>query len=130
MMSEPGKSRVLIVDDQSAIREELAYALQYEGYQTVEAADGATGLVEVEKGGIDAVLLDIKMPGMDGLEVLGKLRESNPEIPVIMITGASSGVCNSARNLRRLLSSSAAGAKCAGSTPLPMASITPPRQRP
>ncbi|MDP6930264.1 MAG: sigma-54 dependent transcriptional regulator [Planctomycetota bacterium] len=87
MMSEAGKSHVLIVDDQSAIREELAYALRYEGHEATEAADGVAGLAEVEKGGIDAVLLDIKMPGMDGLEVLSKLRESHPEIPVIMITG-------------------------------------------
>ena len=81
------KPRILIVDDQAALREELAYALKYEGYDAVEAANGETALAEIGQGEFHAVLLDIKMPGMDGLQVLARLREDHPDLPVIMISG-------------------------------------------
>lgn len=81
------KPRILIVDDQAAIREELAYALNYEGYEAVEARDGDAALEEIGKREFQAVLLDIKMPGMDGMQVLAKLREDQPGLPVIMISG-------------------------------------------
>ncbi|MEE2886011.1 MAG: sigma-54 dependent transcriptional regulator [Planctomycetota bacterium] len=81
------KPRILIVDDQAAIREELAYALNYDGYEAVEAADGETALDEIGKGEFHAVLLDIKMPGLDGMQVLDRLREDHPDLPVIMISG-------------------------------------------
>jgi two-component system nitrogen regulation response regulator NtrX len=79
--------RILIVDDQLAVREELAYALSFDGYRTLEAADGEAGLALVEAGDVAVVLLDIKMPGIDGLQVLQRLREGHPHLPVIMISG-------------------------------------------
>jgi len=79
--------RILIVDDQRAVREELAFALDYEGYRTLEAAEGGAALEAVEAGDIAVVLLDIKMPGEDGLQVLKKIRTLNPQLPVIMISG-------------------------------------------
>ena len=79
--------RILIVDDQAAIREELAFALGYEGYRTAEARDGDDGLAQLEAGDVAVVLLDIKMPGLDGLQVLAKIKESHPSLPVVMITG-------------------------------------------
>lgn len=81
------KPRILIVDDQAAIREELAYALNYEGYEAVEARDGDSALKEIELQEFQAVLLDIKMPGLDGMQVLAKLRADRPGLPVIMISG-------------------------------------------
>ncbi len=78
--------RILVVDDERAIREELAYALSYDGYRTEEAVDGEAALRAVEAGDVAVVLLDIKMPGIDGMQVLAKLRESWPQIPVIMIS--------------------------------------------
>jgi two-component system nitrogen regulation response regulator NtrX len=79
--------RILIVDDQTAVREELAFALRYEGFTTVEASTGDAGLAAIAGGDIDVVLLDIKMPGIDGMQVLSKVKQSHPGLPVVMITG-------------------------------------------
>ncbi|MBK8974851.1 MAG: sigma-54-dependent Fis family transcriptional regulator [Planctomycetes bacterium] len=79
--------RILIVDDQQAVRDELAYALEFEGYRCRQAADGPAALHVLGEGDIGLVLLDVKMPGMDGLEVLDKVRERWPQIPVVMISG-------------------------------------------
>ena len=79
--------RILIVDDQAAVREELAYALAYEGYETSEARDGDAALAAVDKTAFQVVLLDIKMPGLDGMQVLLQLRKDHPDLPVIMISG-------------------------------------------
>ena len=81
------KARILIVDDQAAVREALSYALDFEGYDTTEARDGDAALQAVASGEFEVVLLDIKMPGLDGMQVLTELREKHPELPVIMISG-------------------------------------------
>jgi len=81
------RATVLIVDDHRAVREELAFALDYDGWKTAEAEDGPTGLERAQDPEIDLVLLDVKLPGMDGLEVLQKLKEVRPELPVVMISG-------------------------------------------
>jgi len=79
--------RILIVDDQAGVREELAYALAFEGFETVEAKDGDTALAAVKDSEFAVVLLDIKMPGLDGMQVLTQLRQEHPHLPVIMISG-------------------------------------------
>jgi two-component system nitrogen regulation response regulator NtrX len=79
--------RILIVDDQRGVREELAYALGFEGFRTLEAPDGPAALAALDEGDLALVLLDIKMPGMDGLEVLARIRERTAELPVVMISG-------------------------------------------
>jgi two-component system nitrogen regulation response regulator NtrX len=78
---------VLIVDDEESIRSSLEKLLSYEKYQTVTAPDGPTALEIVSSEKIDIVLLDIKMPGMDGLEVLQKLRDQRTDLPVVIISG-------------------------------------------
>jgi DNA-binding NtrC family response regulator len=84
----PGRAvHVLIIDDQRAVREELAFALGYEGMATTEAQDGEAGLQAAKDKAVDVVLLDVKLPGLDGLEVLARLREARPELPVVMISG-------------------------------------------
>ena len=79
--------RVLVVDDDPDIRGALRMILEYEGYTVAEAADGQQALAELDAGTIAAVLLDIKMPGMDGFQVLDRIvaRENAP--PVLMISG-------------------------------------------
>jgi two-component system nitrogen regulation response regulator NtrX len=79
--------RVLIVDDEASIRSSLERLLSFEKFKTFAAADGASALDIASSERIDIILLDIKMPGMDGLEVLGKLKELHPDLPVIIISG-------------------------------------------
>jgi two-component system nitrogen regulation response regulator NtrX len=81
------KSRVLVIDDEAAIRDSLRMILEYEDYQFVGAASGQEALDAVRRERPDIVLLDIKMPGMDGMEVLRKLRALDEGLPVVMISG-------------------------------------------
>ncbi|MFZ9662084.1 MAG: sigma-54-dependent transcriptional regulator [Chitinophagaceae bacterium] len=80
-------SSILIIDDERSIRKTLGEILTYEGYRIVEASDGEEGLRKFRESSIDVVLCDIKMPRMDGMELLEKVREINADIPVIMISG-------------------------------------------
>ena len=89
-MAKPGDSyraSVLVVDDEAAIRDSLHMILEYEGYRVDEAASGSQALSKVAERAPDAILLDIKMPEMDGLELLKALRERGYEMPVLMISG-------------------------------------------
>jgi two-component system nitrogen regulation response regulator NtrX len=78
---------VLVVDDEQAIRESIRMILEYEGFQVRFAPQGKAALEELKSGGIDLVLLDIKMPGMDGMKVLETIRRDHPSVPVVMISG-------------------------------------------
>ncbi|MGG1619382.1 response regulator [Paenibacillus sp. NRS-1782] len=80
------KKKVLIVDDQNGIRILLMEVFGSEGYETFQAANGKIALEIVEKEPPDLVLLDMKIPGMDGLEILKHLKTMNPDIKVIMMT--------------------------------------------
>jgi len=81
------KPRVLVIDDEEAIRASLKMIFEYEGYECLLAANGAAGLKIAEKEDPDLVLLDIKMPQMDGMEVLRRLKETGCDAPVIMLSG-------------------------------------------
>jgi two-component system nitrogen regulation response regulator NtrX len=79
--------RLLIVDDEKSIRDALVQVFEYEGHEVRGAEDGAEALVAAAEFRPDIVFLDVKMPGMDGLEVLRELREADPSILVVMISG-------------------------------------------
>src|SRR6186713_1619037 len=81
------KPRILVIDDEGAIRDSLRMILEYEDYQFVGAATGQEGLALAQRERPDLVLLDIKMPGMDGLEVLRKLHAMDETLPIVMISG-------------------------------------------
>lgn len=80
-------SKILVIDDERAIRNSLKEILEYEKHEVEVAEDGESGIETFQKGGYDVVLCDIKMPQMDGIEVLDKLQEISSETPVIMISG-------------------------------------------
>jgi DNA-binding NtrC family response regulator len=80
-------AEILIIDDEKAIRKTLSEILSFEGYKTEEAADGEEGLKKFKEKNYDLVLCDIKMPKLDGIEFLQKAGESNPDVPIIMISG-------------------------------------------
>jgi len=79
--------RILIVDDEAAIRETMEQILGYEGYLVSKAAGGAEALRLVVQDEPDLILLDVKMPGMDGFEVQQRLKDAGSTVPVIVISG-------------------------------------------
>ena len=80
-------ARLLIVDDEKGIRDALAQVFEYEGQEVRVAEDGPDALLVANTFQPDMVFLDVKMPGMDGLEVLARLGDENPGSLVIMISG-------------------------------------------
>ena len=76
-------ARVLVVDDEAAIRDTMRMILEYDGHECLVAGAGQEALTIAERESPDLVFLDIKMPGMDGLEVLGRLRALNETLPVV-----------------------------------------------
>src|ERR1700741_3433074 len=81
------KPRILVIDDEAAIRDSLRMILEYEHYEFVGAASGPDGVAVVKRDPPDVVLLDIKMPGMNGLETLAEIRKADESLPVAMISG-------------------------------------------
>ena len=79
--------RILIVDDESGFRESLARRLEKRGAVVKQAVGGKDALISLGEESVDVVLLDVKMPGMDGLSVLEKIRQAHPNTEVILITG-------------------------------------------
>src|SRR6185503_5174366 len=79
--------RILVIDDETAIREAIRMTLEYEGYKIDEARSGQDGLDKAGKVPYDAILLDIKMPVLDGIEVLENLKEQKVTSPVVMVSG-------------------------------------------
>lgn len=80
-------STILVVDDERSVRDSIKMILEYDGHTVQFAENGQQALAKVQGGDMQLVLLDVKMAGMDGLEVLQAIREKNAELPVIMISG-------------------------------------------
>lgn len=83
-------ARVLVIDDEKGMCWALRKALMDEGYEVLTANSGPEGLNLLAKEEVDLVLLDIKMPGMSGLEVLERIRKKDEKLPVIIMTALSS----------------------------------------
>jgi DNA-binding NtrC family response regulator len=80
-------AEILVIDDETPIRETLKEILEYENYHVTTAEDGNKGLALIQKNDYDAVLCDVKMPGIDGMELLDRALALKPDIPFIMISG-------------------------------------------
>lgn len=80
------KARLLVIDDEAAIRDTMRMLLEYDGYEVLVAGSGQEGLSVVERDHPDLVFLDVKMPGMDGLEVLSRIRGMNDALPVVIVS--------------------------------------------
>src|SRR3954469_13715637 len=81
-----GVTRVLLVEDDRDIAEPLARALTREGYEVSAAGDGRVALQSVLDAPPDLIILDVGLPGMDGLDVCRHVREARPEVPIVMLT--------------------------------------------
>ena len=81
--------RLLIIEDEDAIRRVLVKSLKQDNdtYDIEEATDGVAGLEKIETLDLDLILCDIKMPKMDGIEVLNHVKKVKPEVPIVMISG-------------------------------------------
>ena len=80
-------TKILVIDDERSIRNSMKDILQYEGYEVVLAENGMEGLVSVKSEKPDVVFCDIKMPKMEGIEVLERIKEFSADTPVIKISG-------------------------------------------
>ncbi|MBI2569810.1 MAG: sigma-54-dependent Fis family transcriptional regulator [Candidatus Schekmanbacteria bacterium] len=82
-------ARVLVIDDEEVVRKSCERVLGEAGYQVSTASGGLEGMEHIEREGCDIACVDLKMPGIDGMEVLRRVRETHPEVGVIIITGYS-----------------------------------------
>lgn len=85
------KEKILVVDDEESLRDILQFSLSDEGYEVVTAPNGEEAMERIDENNIDLVILDIKMPGIDGIEVLRRIKKGvNSDIGVIMMTAYGS----------------------------------------
>ena len=89
-MSEAIKPNVLLVDDEEKFLDVLSRRLGTRGLDAVTATSGEEALVKIKNKNFDAIILDIMMPGIGGIETLKRIRKENPEVQIIMLTGRGS----------------------------------------
>lgn len=86
MPTTPQPAHVLVVDDERAVREALSRALRLHDYRVSLAADGLEALATVNRGDVDAIVLDVMMPGIEGTGLARRLRQDGHDIPILMVT--------------------------------------------
>ena len=86
---EAGLSRILVIDDDPAVRMTIKLVLERDGHSVELATDGLAGMKAIKAGGIDLLIVDIFMPGMDGIETIREVRKHQPDLPAIVISGTS-----------------------------------------
>ena len=84
-------SNILVIDDDPAVRLTIKLVLEREGHDVALAADGRAGMTAIKSGDVDLVIVDIFMPGMDGIETIREVRKHQPGLPAIVISGTSLG---------------------------------------
>ena len=86
MSEEPTRHRILVVDDEEVMRESLQYTLDIEGFTVITAASGKEALKKLHEEDIEVLLADLKMPGMDGIELVRRVKRDHPKLPIILMT--------------------------------------------
>jgi len=86
----PHRPRVLVVDDDRAVRESLRRSLEFNGYDVALAADGADALAGIARSAPDAVVMDVMMPRLDGIEATKALRSAGNDLPILVLTARDS----------------------------------------
>ena len=81
------KANILVIDDEESMRDSCLQTLSRKGYNVQTAEDGQQGLEMLKRKSFDLIILDLKMPGLNGMEVLKIIKQDNPDIFVIVITG-------------------------------------------
>jgi CheY-like chemotaxis protein len=83
---------VLVVDDDAAVRTTVRLVLERGGHTVAVAGDGHAGVARLAAGGIDLLIVDLFMPGMDGIETIRQVRHHHPDLPVIVVSGAAADI--------------------------------------
>jgi CheY-like chemotaxis protein len=78
---------ILVIDDDERVRTLIRDILLFGGHRVIEASDGSSGMKRLEEGGLDMVFTDLGMPGMNGWEVVKRIKSKTPHLPVALITG-------------------------------------------
>src|ERR1700690_2361543 len=79
--------KILVIDDEADMRFAVRMLLERSGHTVTEADNGNAALAKIDEGAPDLVLLDMRLPGMDGIQILQKIREKQKDLPIIMVTG-------------------------------------------
>ncbi len=89
---EMSKKRILVIDDETDVRHTITMLLEFWGHEVVEAVDGPAALKIFQPGEFDIVTTDYVMPGMNGVEVARRLKDLQPDLPILMITAFPSEI--------------------------------------
>ncbi|HUA77307.1 MAG TPA: response regulator, partial [Acetobacteraceae bacterium] len=84
MTAQPAAT-ILIVDDEPAIRRFLRTSLEVQGYRTIDAADGTAALETLRRNAVDLIVLDLGLPGIDGFDVIRRLRAAGSSVPIVVL---------------------------------------------